>query len=159
LDLLEFLSLFSVVFSTLFESRRMKSEERSYVRTRFAPEILRQAVKVFDQQVNPDGALQPSLSMSVAVEGSARGHNDEEEFFADYRKAPDSASYLRRFGKASLRLLSRPRTSYGDVRVSVKVQAQRLSQILAVMEVFEAKKQESMLPAEPAKKEPADCFH
>jgi predicted nucleotide-binding protein len=134
----------------------MKSEERSYVRTRFAADIVREAVKVFDQQVNPDGTLQPSTSMSVVVEGAERGHDNEEEFFADYRKAPDSANYLRRFGKGgespSLRLLSRPRTSYSDVRVSVKVRAQRLSQILAVMEVFEAKKQESTLPLETAKK-------
>ena len=69
----------------------MKSEERSYVRTRFAAEIVREAVKAFDQQVNPDGTLQPSTSMSVVVEGAERGHDDEEEFFADYRKAPDSA--------------------------------------------------------------------
>jgi predicted nucleotide-binding protein len=152
LDFREFPSPISIVFSTLFEIRRMKSEERSYVRTRFAPEVLREAVKMFDQQVNPDGALQPSLSMSVVVEGAQRGHDDEEEFFADYRKSPDSANYVRRFGKASLRLLSRPHTPYSNVRVSVKVQAQRLSQILAVMEVFEAKKQQSMLPVETAKK-------
>ena len=141
----------------------MKSEERSYTRTRFSVEVVREAVKVFNRQTNPGGKLKPFLNMSVVVDGVQRGHDDEEEFFADYRKAPDSARYIREFRAnnrktALMRLLSSPRTSFKDVRVSIKVEAQDTPQILAVMGVFEANRQKSLLPVEMPKKEEPIVF-
>ena len=86
----------------------MKSEERIFLRTRFSVEVINEAVKVFDRQVNPTGKLKPVLEMTVIVEGPSiddptrrmdvqRGHDNEEEFFADYRKSPDNARYIRTF--------------------------------------------------------------
>ncbi len=139
----------------------MKSEERTYPRSRFSAEVVKEAVKVFDQQTNPDQKLKPLLDMSVGFEGVGRGHDDEEEFFADYRKTPDTVRYIRKLTasnnrkKALMRVLSTGATSFSEPRVSVKVEAERLPQILAVMDVFETNKQQSLLPVEtPKKKEP-----
>jgi predicted nucleotide-binding protein len=139
----------------------VKSEALTYLRTRFPVEVVKEAVKVFDQQTNPDGKHKPVLNMSVVVEGVERGHDDEEEFFADYRKSPDSARYIRKFRDeknhniASMQIFSSARTSYSEVRVFVKVEAERMPQILAVMSVFEANRQQSLLPVEtPKRKEP-----
>ena len=54
-----------------------------------------------------------------------------------------------------LRVWSTPAASAKDVRVSVKVEAKEPSQIKAVLNVFEANKEKSLLPVEtPKKKEP-----
>ena len=139
----------------------MRSEERSFLRTRFSVEVIKEAVEVFDQQVNPTGKLKPILDMTVVVEDKSiqnpkqrvdtvRGHDDEEEFFDDYRKAPDSARYIRTFRErnrniALMRIGSLAETSQSEVRVGVKVEAERKAQILAVFNVFEAHREKSLL--------------
>src|ERR1700686_4430688 len=102
--------------------------------------------------------------MSVVVDDAERGHDDDEEFFADYRKAPDSALYVRKFRGSKnesdiplLRVQSSPRTSFSEIRVSVKVMARRESQILATMDVFEAKRRESLLPLEIPTRKSRSC--
>ncbi|HWX16540.1 MAG TPA: TIR domain-containing protein [Chthoniobacterales bacterium] len=110
-------------------------------------------MKVFDQQTNPGGELKPRLDMSVALEDEEQEYDDEEEFFADYRKSSDSARYVRRFGDehrntALMQLSSKPGTRLNDVQVDVKVEAERLPQILAVLNVFEANRKTSLLPVE-----------
>ena len=142
------------------QSDKLPSEERSYRRTRFSVEVVREAVKVFDQQINPDGKLEPVLEMYVYIsEDLRRDYFNEEEFFADYISAPDSAHYLREFRvrklKGLLRVWSTPAAPGKDVRISVKVEAKEPSQIKAVLNVFEANKDKWPLPVEtPKKKEP-----
>ena len=139
----------------------MKSEERTFLSTRFSVEVIKEAVNVFDNQVNPTGKLKPSLEMTVVVEDKSienpnqradiqRGYDDEEEFFADYRKAPDSARYIRTFGGknrniALLRIGSSAETDQSELRVAVKIEAERLAQILAVFNVFEAHRGKSLV--------------
>ena len=154
----------------------MKSEERTFQRTRFSVEVIKEAVKVFDGQVNATGKLKPVLEMTVIVEGPSiddptrrmdvqRGHDDEEEFFADYRKAPDGARYIRTFRErnrniALMRIGSSAGISESEFRVSVKIEAERTSQILAVFNVFEAHRKESALAIDttPKKKEQPVVF-
>jgi hypothetical protein len=74
------------------QSNKLPSEERSYRRTRFSVEVVREAVKVFDQQINPDGNLEPVLDMYLYItEDLRRDYVNEEEFFADYITVSDSA--------------------------------------------------------------------
>jgi predicted nucleotide-binding protein len=144
------------------QSDKLPSEERSYRRTRFSVEVIREAVKVFDQQINPDGKLKPVLDMSLYIsEDLQRDYDNEEEFFADYITAPDSAHYLREFrvrnrDKGLFRVLSKPGVPWGkDIRVFVKVAAKQPFQIKAVLNVFEANKDKWPVPVEaPKKKEP-----
>jgi predicted nucleotide-binding protein len=139
----------------------MRSEERPFLRTRFSVEVIKEAVKVFDRQVNPTGKLKPVLEMTVIVEGPSidyptqrmdvqRGHDDEEEFFADYRKFPDGARYVRTYRErnrtiALMRIGSSAGISESDLRVAVKIEAERMSQIMAVFNVFDAYRKESAL--------------
>src|SRR6059058_3842519 len=132
----------------------MKSEERTFLRTRFSVEVIKEAVEVFDRQVNPTAKLKPVLEMTVIVEGPSidyptrrmdvqRGHDDEEEFFADYRKFPDGARYIRTFRERNRNIaLMRIGSSAGilqselgvavkiEARVAVKIEAERMAQIL-----------------------------
>jgi predicted nucleotide-binding protein len=147
------------------KSYKLRSEEHSYRRTRFSVEVIREAVKVFDQQINPDGKLEPVLDMYLYItEDLRRDYVNEEEFFADYITAPDSAYYLRKFrirthDKGVLRVLSTPADPpVKDVRVSVKVEAKEPSQIKAVLNVFESNKEKSLLPVEPPKKKEPIVF-
>jgi hypothetical protein len=67
------------------KSGKLRSEEHSHRRTRFSVEVIREAVKVFDQQINPDGKLEPALDMYLYItEDLRRDYVNEEEFFADY---------------------------------------------------------------------------
>jgi predicted nucleotide-binding protein len=143
------------------QSDKLPSEERSYRRTQFSVEVIREAVKLFDQQINPDGNLEPVLDMYLYMtEDLRRDYVNEEEFFADYITAPDSAHYLRKFrvrnrDKGLLRIWSTPAAPpLKDVRVSVKVEAKEPSQIKAVLNVFESNKEKSLLPVETPKKKP-----
>jgi hypothetical protein len=140
---LEFPSCFFSCFSDLLSDAQfvakardqtLPSEERSYRRTRFSVEVLREAVKVFDQQINPKGNLEAFLDMYVYItEDLRRDYVDEEEFFADYITAPDSGHYLKKFrarnlDKGLLRVWSTPAAPpVKDVRVSVKVEAKESS--------------------------------
>jgi predicted nucleotide-binding protein len=140
---------------------KLPSEERSYRRTRFSVEVVREAVKVFDQQTNPDGKLEPVLDMYLYItEDLRRDYVNEEEFFADYITVSDSAHYLRKFrvrnrDKGLLRVWSTPAAPpVKDVRVSVKVEAEEPSQIKAVLNVFESNKEKSLLPVETPKRKP-----
>ena len=143
------------------QSDKLPSEERSYRCTQFSVEVVREAVKVFDQQINPTGNLEPLLDMYLYVtEDLRRDYVNEEEFFADYITAPNSAHYLRKFcvgnrDKGLLRLWSTPAALLvKDVRVSIKVEAKEPSQIKAVLNVFESNKEKSLLPVEKPKKTP-----
>lgn len=114
---------------------------------------------MFDQQANPEGKLKPRLDLSVALEDEEQEYDNEEEFFADYRKSSDSARYVRRFGDegrntALMQLSSRPGTRLNDVQVDVKVEAERLPQILAVLNVFQANKEKSLLHVETPRRKP-----
>jgi predicted nucleotide-binding protein len=143
------------------QSDKLPSEEHSYRRTQFSVEVIREAVKVFDEQINRGGKLESVLDMYLyKTEDLRLDYVNEEEFFADYITAPDSAHYLREFRvgklkKGLLRVLSTPAAPDKDVRVSVKVAAKEPAQIKAVLNVFETHKAKSLLPVEtPKKKEP-----
>jgi hypothetical protein len=130
----------------------MKSEEREYSNTRFPAEVIKEAVAAFDQQANPAGKHRLHLGMSVVIDNAERGHDDEQEFFADYRKSPDSAYYHRWYDNASFRIRTSPFGGSGSSTrplVSVHIEAERWPQILAVFDVFEANKHQSLLPEEP----------
>ncbi|MGI8480902.1 MAG: TIR domain-containing protein [Chthoniobacterales bacterium] len=120
----------------------MKSETRKYRHTRFPSEVIKKAVLIFDTQINPAGALTPSLYMMAVVEGAQRGHDNEDEFFADYRKQSDEITYSRSYYNLAKLIIH----SYPSSSVSVEVEASQWPQVLAVMEVFEENKQQSLLP-------------
>jgi predicted nucleotide-binding protein len=143
------------------KSDKLRSEEHSYRRTRFSVETIREAVKVFDQEINRDGKLEPVLDRYLyKTEDLRLDYVNEEEFFADYITPHDSAHYQREFRvrdrkKGLLRVWSTPAAPPDKVRVSVKVEAKEPAEIKAVLNVFETHKEKSLLPVEtPTRKEP-----
>jgi predicted nucleotide-binding protein len=132
----------------------MKSEKHEYSNAVFPAEVLKKASGVFDRQINGDGKLEVSLHMSVNVDGARRGHDDEEEFFADYRKQQTDVYYSRSYGSRSLTVSVD--AIYPITDTSVVVQADTWPQILAVMDVFESNKQQALLPDHTEQEEEAE---
>ena len=119
---------------------------------------------MFDQQTNPNRDSTPRLDMSVALEDEGK-YDDEEEFFARIPEFSDSAHMLEGFrdehihNTTLIQLSSRPGTHLNDVQVDVKVEAESLPQILAVLSVFEANREKSLLPVvAPGKKKGSVVF-
>jgi hypothetical protein len=137
----------------------MKSEKRRFPNCRFQAETVKAAIQAFDREMKGENSIR--MSFSATIDGTERGHDDEAEFFADYRKDPDNVTYQRTvIGEhsaliAEMKLLTFRGHSSEPV-VTVEVEADKWPQILAVMEVFEADKTHAELP-EP-KPEPPVIF-
>ena len=86
----------------------MKSERREYQSALFSAEVIKEAATIFDQQINPEGKLKLELRMSAVVSGASRSHDNEEEFFADYRKEQTDIVYSRSYGTPSLDVNTHP---------------------------------------------------
>jgi predicted nucleotide-binding protein len=127
----------------------MKSEMRRFENCRFALETLKEAIAVFDREL--EGGSSTVSYMTAMIGETERGHDDETEFFADYRKTPDNVAYKRvAVGESSaIRAEMKFHTFAGvssQPAVRVEVQADRWAQILAVMEVFESARPRAELP-------------
>lgn len=133
----------------------MKSEKRRFENCRFAPETVKDAIRTFDCEMK---GLRPVVAyLNVTIDGTERGHDDETEFFADYRKAPENVDYKRCAVGENSAVHAEMRFStfkglQSQPAVTVEVQAGKWSQILAVMEVFESARSSAELPPPP--KEP-----
>ena len=67
------------------QSDKLRSEEHGYRRVRFSVQSIREAVKIFEGQMNPDGKLKHVLNMYVYTSEDLRhDYVNEEEFFSDY---------------------------------------------------------------------------
>jgi|SRR5947207_8784215 len=132
----------------------MKSERREYQSALFSAEVIKEAATIFDQQINPEGKLKLELRMSAVVSGASRSHDNEEEFFADYRKEQTDIVYSRSYGTPSLDVNTHPGFSNLQPYTTVRVYAETWPQILAVIDVFESNKQQSLLPATEDEEEP-----
>jgi hypothetical protein len=136
----------------------MKSESRSYSRTRFPADILRNAKDHFLSKFAPKEAEITGVVMDVSLDsGGERGHDSEEEFFADYR-ANQGNSYFyvqlkTEHGQRSKFQVS-VRGSSGYCDTAVEVVAPERSQALAAIDVFESCKDRYQLAAPPRKPAP-----
>lgn len=120
---------------------------KTYYHTRFSADVIREASTVFDRHVNASDKNERDLTLTVDLADEKWHHEDEEEFFADYRQSPGFAHYGRSFKGSMLELWV-----YED-HVSVGVRASNRSQIQAVFEVFESSLEKSRLPV-PAREKP-----
>lgn len=132
------------------KSQQLKSEKRKYRDTWFPVEILKEASDVFDAKTKVAPDDRTDLYLSVTLDSIDRGHDDEIEFYADYRKGPTEA-YFRRttFTKEAPNTFLCVQT-YGlsdrwAALTNVEVHADTWSTVLAVMEVFERAKEDCHL--------------
>jgi hypothetical protein len=112
---------------------------------------LKEAAAVFDTRTKIDADDQTDLYMSVTSGRVERGHDDETEFYADYRKEP-ADSFLTRTTRRKigvqpfLRIQTYAPSEQWSALTHIEVHAESWPDILAVMDVFERAKEESQLP-------------
>jgi hypothetical protein len=129
----------------------MKSEKRRYSDTWFASEVLREAATVFDTRTKIDPEDKTELYLSASSGPVERGHDDETEFYADYRKDPADSFVTRTTRRKTgpqpfLRFQAYGPSEGWSALATIEVHAENWPDILAVMDVFERAKEESQLP-------------
>jgi hypothetical protein len=141
----------------------MKSEKRRYRDTWFAAEVLKEAAAVFDAKTKRDPEDKTDLYLSVTSERVERGHDDETEFYADYRKEPTDAFLTRTTRPKNgpqpfLRIQTYAPTEQWSALTHIEVHAESWPDILAVMDVFERAKEDSQLPFDKSAEEEPRIF-
>jgi predicted nucleotide-binding protein len=121
---------------------------KNYYRTRFSPEVIREAVEVFDDVVGISDKENISLRMHVQLADEEWGHDSESEFFSDYRKQ-HSTSYYRKSILSKANLIVHVFDEDANYLTKVAVQADERPKIEAVFEVFEIHKEESAIASPP----------
>jgi len=108
-----------------------KSKDYSY--TFFPPEVLKEAVQVFEHHIDDEEKRKPrSVQLYVTTKGESWDHESEEEFFSDYRNGTHSAVFWKQYNCGGIRLQVVRDTS------QIQVEADQRSHIQAVYEVFES---------------------
>jgi hypothetical protein len=138
----------------------VKSEERRFPNCRFEAETVKKAIQTFDHELKGENAIRVS-PLIATIDDTERGHDDEAEFFADYRKDPDNVTYKRKVVGQDSSVIAEMRfhtyrSGSRPPSVTVEVQASKWPEILAVMEVFESEKVRATLPI--PKEEPPVIF-
>jgi predicted nucleotide-binding protein len=128
-------------------------KSKKYRRTKFAPEIVRNAVRVLLAAAEQRGVVKPrEPNLRVFTEGGESWHHDEEaEYFADYRRNHDQSTYTQTIYVEDRDELTgfslEVDFAYGNT--TIHVEAPDRPDIAAVFEVFEEAEAASNIPAEP----------
>lgn len=127
-------------------------KSKSYKRTKFSPEVIREAVSLFDELVNPKGKAKLSYDdLTVYVRDTKWSHDKIEEFYADYRQT----GIYARFARGCLDASSEPymhsglRVYFSGGDSDVDVAAPDRETIEAIFAIFEGHLSASKLPDEP----------
>jgi len=116
-------------------------KNKYYSNCRFTVETIREALKVFNDQIDIDTEDKSRLILEVDVDGANWSHESPEEFFADYRRSTGRAIYQESIKKNYFRIQA------DNKLVSVSVGSPERKQIEAVFEVFEKHLDSSILPS------------
>lgn len=112
-----------------------------YVWTRFSAEVLREAAnKLFESVEFEDKA--PHLFLQVTLDEGTWHHDDEEEFFSDYRRSISGAVYKKAFKEHCIYV----QCIEGLPIVEVRVEAPTRSKIQSVFNIFDKHAESSRLP-------------
>jgi hypothetical protein len=130
--------------------------KRRFPRVLFQPPAICEGFRVLADIVKNNPILRGNLSndaLTVRLESLAieRGrdtihHDSEEEFFADYHKVPDAASFAKSIGRCGLRM------HYFSELTDVSVECPSRSPIDAVLNHFEECSESNRLPDRPEPK-------
>ena len=138
----------------------MKKQKR-YRRNFFSSSVIKESFNALEQflRLHPEigaefGEEKPALrirfgNLTVDKDDVSCNHDSEEEFFSDYHKTPDSASYTKYIGSCCLRV------HFHNNLTDVEVECPSRQAIEAVFNRFDDHELSSKLP-EPPKSEPFD---
>ena len=118
-------------------------KETFYGGVHFSADTLREAIQVFRAQMDTDAESDFDLNMAVKIDDSEWTYDSEEEFFADYRRSSNRASYgetRRDTSRASFRVITDSEFSI------VTISAPDRRTIESVFEIFERDVDASRLP-------------
>jgi hypothetical protein len=100
---------------------------KSYNRTLFSPEVIKQGLNVFERQTGTK-RQNCTKTLVIRINGEKWEHDSEEEFFADYRRNFSYARYSLYPGDSLFSI------SVGN-KTEVEVQAKTRSQVEVVFDV------------------------
>lgn len=128
-------------------------KSKTYKRTKFAPEVVREAAQVLRSVAERYGVVdtrEPELRV-YTEDGESWKHDSEPAFFADYRRDHDQSSYAQ-----SIYIMDSGRSPSFSLEVGfrygktdIAVEAPDRGDIEAVFEVFEEAETASHIPLEP----------
>jgi len=116
-------------------------KRKRYARTCFSADVIKHAASEFDRMFTPDADEELDLRLSVALGEEEWTHESESEFFADYRRGPDQAVYIRCLSGASMTLQLIDGTT-----TLVALSSDDRSKIHAIFEVFDEHAPASRVP-------------
>lgn len=122
-------------------------KEKEYIRTKFPPEIIKEAVKTFNSVFKVQ-KKKISLDLDVTFPDVRWEHNTEAEFFSDYRKDIVSAKYRRSIYGEYTTLTIDWNGEYDNL-TSVSVLGDEREKIEKVFEVFESNYKKYQKPEPP----------
>lgn len=118
-------------------------KKKVYRRTRFSAEVLAQAYQSLRSAVGEEPYF--SRTLYVEIDEAKWNHDNEEEFFADYRRSTGTAYFWHTYSRAVAGLEVTAQSGYTEVSIS----APDRSTIEAVFAIFEAALSTSMVPEPP----------
>jgi len=142
------------------EAIDIMQKKKRYKRTFYAPKAILEGYDALEQYVraHPDvgaefGEKEPALSvwlgnLTVNKDDVSLNHDSEEEFFTDYRRNPDSASYTKHIGSCCFSI------HFHNNGTDVEVECSSRQAIEAVFNRIEDHAVSSKLPEPPEPPEP-----
>lgn len=144
----------------------MPNKEKAYNDIIFFPEVIRQADSVIVNSL-PKGNMNTAQMLSIKLlSGEEWKHDNEDEFFADYRRGFLTASFLKSYYVIVAKIKNFPNYEYydgsidlyvnhtitGDSYTEVSISMPTRADLEKVFEVFEANVDKCRLPKEPKSK-------
>ena len=120
------------------------NKTKTYSPVHFSADVLREADRVFRSQADPDGEDSFRYTLEVEVDNAVWKHDSLSEFYSDYRRMSDDASYWIWLGGSSDTYLAVSVDRYWQSRVIVAGLSR--PQIETVFEVFERHVDEAKAP-------------
>jgi predicted nucleotide-binding protein len=114
---------------------------KKYRVTRFSADVIKEALAKFEELLDENDRKRARRSLTTAIGDATWDYDSQEEFFADYRRIPESASFVA-YGTEPLIFRAH---AYGDT-TTIEIGASNRAAIESVFEVFERWVPESTLP-------------
>jgi predicted nucleotide-binding protein len=124
----------------------MPQKRKTYDRVIFTPEVIREAVNELTKSLAEEQRKLTFRHMKITVSPEeAWSHDTEEEFFADYRKGFQSASFRKEFayGEGKIHVWV-----YGD-HTQVEIKMPSRADAERIFDIFEANAAKCQLPTPP----------
>lgn len=133
----------------------MPKKEKTYDRVIFTPEVIKEAVDRVITTLPEKQKEMTSKNFRIAVSPEESwAHDTEEEFFADYRKDFQHASFEKsyNYGKAKIEFFVFGKCWFHEPETKVSISMPSRADVERVFDILESNVEKCRLPAPPPKK-------